>query len=139
MNALQKEIDEILEWFKSQSLDIDIYKEGYESKPANEPFRAYITCKVLGGTLLTNHGQGWIPIYPVEQNYPMKKTWYSPGDRTWKPTTWQSALKACLDPKNYLHADSVGQKTAEHRAEKLRDPFRAACLLAILDNKTDVD
>ncbi len=132
MNALQKEIDEILQWFKTQNLDIDIYKQGYEKKPADEPFRAYICCKILGGTLLVNHGDGWIPIYPEKPNYPMKGKWYGPSTHTWTPAPWRTALKACLDPAAYLHADDVGQKTAEKRAIILRDPFRTAVILAIL-------
>jgi hypothetical protein len=133
MNKLEKEIREITALFARKNLDIDIYKEHYEKDGVDNPFRAYICSKSLGGTLIVNDGQGWIPIYPIKPNYPMKYTWYSPGDRVYKPTFWREALKACIDPKTYLAVDPVGQRVAEQRAEKLRNQLRGWVMLALIE------
>lgn len=139
MNTLNQEIENNLEtWAK---LGIDCFKEHPVDEP-EKPYRAYLTSKTLGGTLAVNHGEGWIPIYPEKPNYPMKGRWYSPGSRWLKKESgnWEHAITEALNPIQQ-HDSTVLFNSAKDRAVKLRDPFRAQVIIALIKtvNKCPVE
>ena len=132
MNNLAMEGAEVLKLLAAAGIPGDVYSEHPINQPG-KPVRLYVTSRRLGGLLIANHGDGWLPIYPERPNYPMRGRWYSPSSRVFPAADWRDALKACLNPVRFLRVDEVGQRTAEQRAAKLRPQLLAAVVIALLE------
>lgn len=131
MNRLNREIEKNIDVW--ERLSIECFKEHHTGE-GKRPFRAYLTSKILGGTLaVTYGGDGWSPVYPEKPNYPIKGRWFSPNTIQWKPTTWERAVMAALDPVNYTcFANIEAYETAKARAAKLRHQLRALGVIAMI-------
>jgi hypothetical protein len=121
-------------------LGFECLAESYKETP-NEPFRLYLTSRILGGTLAQNNGTGWIPIFPKKPNYPLKGTWYSPKEFSeripcWgRNRSWRESVLAALNPEQYLcgaNADPVGRRTAIEYSSKRCNQFRAFVVIALI-------
>lgn len=129
MNALGQEVETYREaWIK---LGIDCYTEHREGQE-DEPYRAYLTSRALGGLLAQTVDGGWVPAYPDKPNYPIKGKWYSPSKREFNPKHWRHAVIAALDPALHNFGSELGERLSRERAAKLRDYFRAQIVIALI-------
>ena len=132
--------DQVLSEIETTQLPLELFEEkvcdttSEDRSRIGEIVRLYITSPSLGGTLAVNHGDGWIPIFPEKENYPMKGKWLSPVK--WISPEWRECVCAALLPDQYLSTSVMGAlySGAIDRAAKLRHPFRAIAAAAILKN-----
>ena len=126
--TLEEEIKKFGRFVTAKSLGIDVFEERTEH---GELIRAYITSKALGGLICQSLEDTWTPCYPEKKNYPLKGRWFSPGR---KRLPLKKCIRAVMDPDKYLKGvDEPGRQTAIKRAENLRNPLRAAALIAIME------
>lgn len=103
------------------------------SPPQERIIRMYVTSPTCGGLLAQNNGEGWFPCWPEKPNYPMKGRYYADARNTFED--WRDAVAEAVRPKsceNGRYTDALGARVAVERAAQLRDPFRAAALLAVI-------
>jgi len=129
---LNHELTKIESVIRRHKLNIDVYKEHIAHEPQNIT-RLYVTCKSLGGLLLSNSGDGWTPCFPEKPNYPFKGKWFS--SHTTMENNWIQAIIKKLDPGTYQTVFSgLNLRIATERNAKNIDPFRRHTALAIFKN-----
>ena len=128
----RKKFADLYQFIEDNNLPLDIYMR--KSEGEQKIMSAHITSPTLGGILAGWYGDGWVPCWPEEPNYPTKGRWYSPVLYCYKET-WQHVLKVALMPKEYfyLYDSGMGRQTAIARAAKLRSPLRAAVMVALIE------
>lgn len=129
---LNQELIKIESVIRREKLNIDVFKEHVAHEPDNIT-RLYVTSKSLGGLLISNGGDGWIPCFPEKPNYPFKGKWFS-HSRNYDENWVLSILKK-LNPDAYPDSfTDMGMMVGTERNAKNIDPFRRHTAIAIFKN-----
>lgn len=132
--------DKVLADIKKTGISLELFQEKVKGAPwpdrdhTSEIVRLFIISHPLGGTLAVNHGDGWLPVFPERQNYPVTGNWYSPDPRHYpEKQQWCDAVIDAIMPERIIpKLDPMGNRVAMERAQKLRHPLKAAVAIAVL-------